>query len=950
MPIRKSQTRISLVAGLMAFTIGTQFISGPFQAMPGPLLIETPEPNVLLATANEVAANWGWAERAQIETEGELKYARLIHEETDGDCTYGFYVQVGPGQDVAPDWFPGDTRYSLIDFHGYEATHFMHPQGSSDYIVWQAHVWLGAAKTATWDCIRPVDAMPLAEALYAAAARNGLLEDSSHPTQTATPMIAQPTPTPEPITVSVSVENNYTAIASDGKSELIIQAAVTGPVSGEDVVWSARKLDTSEDITSQLTKHATDAYNALRIFKPAEIYDKPFEVEIRATVKTAQDEISASMQIQVVRPPVILVHGIWSDSSAMLPLETILLSDAMFGTRLSIVNYSTPTSYGDMTQKVDVLGAEVAEVLASMNGNGTKVSRVDIVAHSMGGLITRLYLINNASNVRKLITLATPHNGTDFANWYHELVENGLQDCSGNPAQYTDQLPTTGELDWFLKVLRNNQKLRADALQYGEAVRQLQTTDIDDSIPHLLSYSQPGSVEYYFLAGDEPFLSRESADRAAGFIRWIFPAEVNPQKPGDCEQTTLSPGFDTMITEFFKNISAANTDGVVPLESARGKGLSARQVATVHATHFSIVGNPDTINAVLRYLTDGKARLSGTVMNSNSPGHLHVYDDRGNHVGLDATGNAEIGIEGASYQPFANATGDHESIWLPPGVEGLRLEFVADEEGTVGLEIGQGMEDGLHFFSYEEVEVQPGSTVAIQVHPTDPEGQITHPDGETISLSPTFSQIGDSSEGSGVSSDESSSPARSKLRVSNAGLMCACAQGWVLVAGGLLGVVVLRRRQAENKKPILILGIAALVLTIATCLLGASLISDRSSDEATSQATATIKPSPRMEIPANSPTPSSTATPESPRTSMAELTLINDTGTDVCYVLISSVENEDWGEDWLGSDEVLSPGDSRTFQVPVGTYDLAAADCEKNFLTEQHAVDISGMMEWIIEE
>jgi len=933
LPIRIS---VNIFAGLFFITFGMQFtaISNPF--LPNQVEMTPPDPHAMIATANDVASELGWSESPSIDTYQGQEYVTLRHNQSSGNCSFSSFVVIG-------EWELSSRArngISTLNFHGYEASRNQAADGTLDSLWWQARVEL-YAEVSSYDC-PPVDVLPLAEALYAAAARNRLFEEASQPTQSSGPSTTE-------ATLSVSVENNYTAIASDGESELLIQAAVTGPVSGEDVYWSATKLDSGEDLTPQLSPYAADAHNSLMLYKPSEIYDQPFIVEIQATIFTAQDEISDSVQISVVRPPVILIHGIWSDSSAMLPVEqAISFSDSMFGTRVSRVDYSSPSSYGDMTQKVDVLGAEVANALASLNNRGTKVGRVDIVAHSMGGLITRLYLVNNASYVRKLITLATPHLGTPFANWYHDLIENGLQSCPGGIGPYTPQLPTQDELEWFLKLLRDNKGLRTDALQYGEAVKQLQTIDTDTSVPHLLSYSQPGSVDYYFLAGDQPFIYAMTASPLASYVESQYPYAQN--NPGDCSQTALSPGLETMIDEFFANISAAGTDGVVPLDSARGQGLSSSQVATVHATHFSIVKNPQAIDAVLRYLTNQEIGLSGTLINTNSPGHLHVYDERGDHVGLDAYGNVEIDIMGASYQAYSTATGDHESIWIPPDVEGIWFEFAADEEGIVGLEIGQGMQDGLHFFSYEELEVQPGSTVVIQVDPTNPEGQITHPDGQTLSLSPTFSEIGYESDGTVYSPDEPGTFSGSKLKISNIVLICVCLQGWALVVAGVVGVIVLRRRQPDNKNPLVILGVVIVMLTIATCSLGAFLIFGGPSDYTTSQPTAPISSSPRLESATAFPTALSISTPEIMQTSMAELTLINDTSNVICYVFITPIESEDWGDDWLGSDELLSPGDSHTFQIPNGTYHLAALDCGDQILAEEYDVDISGMMEWTIQE
>ncbi|HEY88981.1 MAG TPA: hypothetical protein G4N98_04495 [Thermoflexia bacterium] len=59
----------------------------------------------------------------------------------------------------------------------------------------------------------------------------------------------------------------------------------------------------------------------------------------------------------------------------------------------------------------------------------------------------------------------------------------------------------------------------------------------------------------------------------------------------------------------------------------------------------------------------------------------------------------------------------------------------------------------------------------------------------------------------------------------------------------------------------------------------------------------------------------------------------NQSDYGICYVFISPSESDDWGEDWLGSEEKIGPGDTRDFEVPVGTYDVKVSNCEFETLT-----------------
>ena len=55
----------------------------------------------------------------------------------------------------------------------------------------------------------------------------------------------------------------------------------------------------------------------------------------------------------------------------------------------------------------------------------------------------------------------------------------------------------------------------------------------------------------------------------------------------------------------------------------------------------------------------------------------------------------------------------------------------------------------------------------------------------------------------------------------------------------------------------------------------------------------------------------------------------------VCYVFLSPRVTTFWGDDWLGEDDALNPGESRTFDIPPTTYDVRLEDCARNVLFEE---------------
>ncbi|NLE43366.1 MAG: hypothetical protein GX620_01490 [Chloroflexi bacterium] len=83
-------------------------------------------------------------------------------------------------------------------------------------------------------------------------------------------------------------------------------------------------------------------------------------------------------------------------------------------------------------------------------------------------------------------------------------------------------------------------------------------------------------------------------------------------------------------------------------------------------------------------------------------------------------------------------------------------------------------------------------------------------------------------------------------------------------------------------------------------------------------------------------------------TGNANLTMINDSGSEICYVYISPTDSEYWGDDWLGGEEIVQPDGQRRFSLPAGTYDLLAEDCSGNTIDERYDVSVAGALEWAV--
>ncbi len=79
----------------------------------------------------------------------------------------------------------------------------------------------------------------------------------------------------------------------------------------------------------------------------------------------------------------------------------------------------------------------------------------------------------------------------------------------------------------------------------------------------------------------------------------------------------------------------------------------------------------------------------------------------------------------------------------------------------------------------------------------------------------------------------------------------------------------------------------------------------------------------------------------------ASITVENGADTAICHMWIAGPASERFGLNWRG-DEQIASGDSFTFSVYPGSYDVKAEDCDFILLRTELDVDISGHVDWTV--
>lgn len=151
--------------------------------------------------------------------------------------------------------------------------------------------------------------------------------------------------------------------------------------------------------------------------------DRPAAIAHTAPAPAGERVTSTAAEIAAAAAgnPVIVVGGLSGIASAYGPLASRLRVD---GYRVWV--YQLPNlGLGDIPTSARAFSSFVAQVRAS-----TGAAKVDVVAHSEGGLVSRYFIKNlgGTSSIGRYVSLGTPQYGTYVANIVKFL---GLGSCAG---------------------------------------------------------------------------------------------------------------------------------------------------------------------------------------------------------------------------------------------------------------------------------------------------------------------------------------------------------------------------------------------------------------------------------------------------------------------------------------------------------------------------------------
>ncbi len=325
------------------------------------------------------------------------------------------------------------------------------------------------------------------------------------------------------------------------------------------------------------------------------------------------------------------------------------------------------------------------------------VTKVNLVAHSMGGLLVKKYLKDyGGGSVDKFIDIATPHMGAPKAfkllNYGDNFDASFLFGLLGLSSERVKIISQNMPAVYQLLPSRNYFSDSDNSYRYYV----FDAVSGDDR----LTFDQ--SSTYLKTAGRNSSL----VDRAAAFHDEID--NLNPATYGvetynivGCGTPTIGQFYilDNTDGHYIYNIKMINGDGTVPLKSAEAMVATSTYYVR-NAQHALLPSTSGVKELVVGLLTatsttfdiapysnlsttsSGCTIPDGRIVSFHSLIELHIYDSSNNHTGPDVNGDIENNIAGVTYEVI----GDNKFAFLPNGVN-YTIKGSATASGTFDVRI-----------------------------------------------------------------------------------------------------------------------------------------------------------------------------------------------------------------------------------------------------------------------
>ena len=384
----------------------------------------------------------------------------------------------------------------------------------------------------------------------------------------------------------------------------------------------------------------------------------------------------------------------------------------------------------------------------------TGESQLDIVAHSMGGLIATGYVAQyGQEKIHSLTTIGTPYlgapkfqyvlytgkflsNGAGGYEWSvgneisDSLIQNKMRELAKNMRSAYQLLPpegyfSTGIGNRFLGMSTGKKKRIMVDTGYGTGMIYLFERENKDN------YFDYSSTKAFLNNStyNGPYVSTAALENAEQFhdnLNLISTLNSLGNKlhlvvgDGIASIGEVNPNFVEDNSLFSVYTTPVNGDETVPIWSATVGRLFDHRARFITEGHGSLPNNPAVIDYVAKLLNDNHADDSNTSLRTEPaakdnlkitlacPVDIHLTDAQGNRLGYDGNGGFELNIPSASY--YLN--GDQKTVYLNKDNYDVKINGTGDGFMTYTLQEYNQSDTLVKTIRFEDVSITPQTIIS----------------------------------------------------------------------------------------------------------------------------------------------------------------------------------------------------------------------------------------------
>ncbi len=361
--------------------------------------------------------------------------------------------------------------------------------------------------------------------------------------------------------------------------------------------------------------------------------------------------------------------------------------------------YGVSGKYSDNKTNVDLLKEKIDEILTQ-----TGAEKIDIIAHSNGGLVVKKYVIENVENhkINKAIFVGVPNTGAVRA--VKALVAGddmgvsfGLLGLSASEMKkISENMPVSYDL-------LPSQEYYEDAGSFASLTtgKLFNITKNDLDYDEFKSYLTDKNLNSTAITNSEN-LHTEDFDNYD--LRTVG---IDLYNITGCKSATLTNFAESKITDSlgdehiaYGNIELKTGDGTVPVFSAVNLPVdSAKQYYVLKTDHSDLLSSNGSKQQIVNLISGSNlfvnnkvtqdyenCTLNGKIISIFSPVDISVKDENGNELKLSDDKSIKNQIAGADFEIW----GEHKFVFLPTDEnQNYTINLQGTDAGTATIKTQQ---------------------------------------------------------------------------------------------------------------------------------------------------------------------------------------------------------------------------------------------------------------------